>query len=375
MSWLTCTLPFTISESTVQRLHRPFIIGHIEEAWEHAISNPAYAGPRLSTWFRQKRSLGSRDRRIVSDAIYTLIRYQNLLQLAGFESVKERLAALVETDWVDSLSSENPASDLANACSVPTLIAADWIDQLGEQSQPLARSLMARAPIDLRAQSLSRQELAQQLRLLEIETSPIANSTNGLRVVGRANIQATSLFKQGQVEIQDASSQRFIDALGSLKGLTIWDMCCGAGGKALAMAAKGATVYATDPREHSVQELRRRAKRARIVIHTRPPSRAVDLVLVDAPCSGSGRLRREPTLRWLWLSTPPLIHVKLQRQLLAQASSHVAQGGRLVYATCSLIAAENDHSLPGWRCDKQVTYWPHQTDSDGFSWRCFRRTP
>ena len=155
---------------------------------------------------------------------------------------------------------------------------------------------------------------------------------------------------------------------------TVWDMCSGAGGKALAMAAKGATVYATDPRRHALQELRRRAKRARLIIHTSPPRSPVDLVLVDAPCSGSGRLRREPTLRWMWLSTPPLAHIDLQRQLLVQASSHVAKHGRLVYATCSLISAENDHSLPGWRSVEQATYWPHQTNSDGFSWRCFRRT-
>ena len=180
MSWLTCTLPFTISESTVERLHRPFITGHIEEGWEHALAEPAYAGPRLSTWFRQKRSLGSRDRRIVSDAIYTLIRYQNLLQLAGFETIRERIAALIETDWLGGLHSENPVTDLANACSVPTSVAEDWIKQLGEQSQLLARALMERAPIDLRAQTISRDQLAEQLRLAKIETIPIANTTQGL---------------------------------------------------------------------------------------------------------------------------------------------------------------------------------------------------
>ena len=116
-------------------------------------------------------------------------------------------------------------TDLANACSVPTSVAGDWIEQLGEQSQLLARALMERAPIDLRAQTISRDQLAEQLRLAKIETIPIANTTSGLRVIGRGNIQATSLFKQGKVEIQDASSQQFIDSLGPLDGVTVWDIC------------------------------------------------------------------------------------------------------------------------------------------------------
>ncbi len=122
------------------------------------------------------------------------------------------------------------------------------------------------------------------------------------------------------------------------------DLCAGAGGKALALAAKGARVRAWDERSEALAELERRAARAGADIEITPEPGTADVVLVDAPCSGTGRLRRNPALRW---GLEAGAFVDVQRQLLRAARGCVAPGGRLVYATCSLLRAENDHGLEG----------------------------
>ena len=200
---------------------------------------------------------------------------------------------------------------------------------------------------------------------------PIKGTSHGLTVTGRANLLATKAFKSGLFEVQDASSQRLCEHLPIEPGMRVLDLCAGAGGKSLALAAKGAQVVATDIREKALRELGKRAERADADIQLEQPSTA-QIVLVDAPCSGSGRLRRNPALRW---GLTDGTHIEIQRELLEAATKWVGAGGLLVYATCSLFQRENDHPTPsGWSTIEETTLWPHIDHCDGFYWRLMRRT-
>ena len=151
---------------------------------------------------------------------------------------------------------------------------------------------------------------------------------------------------------------------------TVMDLCAGAGGKSLALAARGARVRATDVRSKALDELKKRARRAGASIAIEQPSPA-DLVLVDAPCSGSGRLRRNPAIRW---GLTDQAHRRTQAELLVAATDFVGPGGILVYATCSLLSRENDHPTPaGFTITESRTLWPHTDNSDGFYWRVMTR--
>jgi 16S rRNA (cytosine967-C5)-methyltransferase len=137
------------------------------------------------------------------------------------------------------------------------------------------------------------------------------------------------------------------------------------------MAARGAEVIATDIRSKALDELEKRAERAGANIAIEQPSPA-PLVVVDAPCSGSGRLQRNPALRWGLVDS---IHLEVQSELLQAATEFVEPEGTLAYATCSLFRRENNPAVPaGWRIEAERTLWPHTDGTDGFFWRILRRT-
>ena len=136
------------------------------------------------------------------------------------------------------------------------------------------------------------------------------------------------------------------------------------------MAARGAAVVATDVRSNALSELTKRAARAGVAIAVEDPSPA-PLVVVDAPCSGSGRLRRNPALRWGLVDSA---HLAVQAELIEAASELVEADGVLAYATCSLLERENQPPLPpGWVTESEHTLWPHIDETDGFFWRLMKR--
>ncbi len=366
-------IPF-ITQSTQERVHRPFIQGFTMEALQCATETPSFAGPNLSKWFRAQRKLGSRDRKIVAELIYTLIRFERWFVKAGLLTeplhTNSQLHAVFE--WWQSPST-TPQFDLATHLSIP-----DWMSpHLSAIDDPtkFVTHYQARAPIDIRCnlQKTTRRKLSQQLRRNDIHTERIQNTAAGLRIKENANLTGQGLFKRGLFEIQDAASQYFIEHLRPLitPKTTVLDYCAGAGGKSLALAALGATVYAHEPRSSAINELQKRAQRAGVKIQIGLPKHPVDIVVVDAPCSGTGRLRREPTVRWKWQAQPPLDWVPIQQQILQQAQSFVKPTGQIAYATCSILPPENQHTIDGWHATRQTIYG-HQRDCDGFSWTIFQ---
>ncbi len=369
---------------------RPFIADHAVQALAAGRARPAAAAGALATWFRQTRRLGSRDRRRVSALVHHVIRHEAFLARASGTTDPDDarlvaiLADLLDGERYPTLSSVGPAADLAVALSVAEPRAAAWLDELGAPEAAAFATIQAtRAPLYLRvhAARASRADVAASLAADGVQTEPIG--AWGLTVQGRANVEATAAFRAGLVEMQDISSQRLVEALAEegpggrgLHGVTVLDLCAGAGGKSLALAACGARVTAWDTRRGALRQLRRRADRAGADIAVEAPHGLHDIVLVDAPCSGSGRLRREPTLRWWWRIEPDLLETltATQAQLREQAADFVAPGGRLVYATCSVDRAEAlAPTPPGFTELSRHRHWPQQGPGDGFSWQTWRR--
>lgn len=373
---LRAAMPSVPRGDLAQAARRPWIVDQVNAGIKEARRAPTYATPNLARWFRKNRSLGSRDRRVVGEIIHGVIRHEALLLRAGARSPDDLVrlwADMNDGDRFEHLPATTPAEDYATALNVPGPIATEWLDRLGpEQAAAFAQSLTRRPPIDVRVnvQRTSRAELQAALSDEGVETAFVDGIDTALRVVGRANLLTTAAFKSGLFEVQDGASQRFAAALPIEPGMKVIDLCAGAGGKSLAMAARGAAVVATDVRSNALSELTKRAARAGVAIAVEDPSPA-PLVVVDAPCSGSGRLRRNPALRWGLVDSA---HLAVQAELVEAASELVDADGVLAYATCSLLERENQPPLPpGWVTESEHTLWPHIDETDGFFWRLMKR--
>lgn len=369
-----------IDSAYIQLLYKPFIKNNIIEGIDVCMQNPAYATPNLSQWFRTKRSLGSKDRKVVAEVLYCFVRFHKWFIYHNINSIEDKIQYLLQMQTDKQMTDVSDLSLMEYIeiqLSLPKSIAQTWANQLQTfiQAEKFAQHMQQRAPIDVRCNPhlLDRDSLLKSLQKAEIPCSIIQSTPYGIRLKKNTNVHELPQFKQGLFEIQDSSSQIFCANLPIQKQHTVYDMCAGAGGKSLAIASMGATVYAYDTRSHALQELQKRAQKSKLQIQTSIPKRPVDLVVVDAPCSGSGRLRREPLIRLKWQEQSPLQWVDVQRKLLLDATQFVQPHGYIAYATCSLLPEENEHDIPGWQ--RETTYiWPHIHDSDGFSWSIYKRT-
>jgi len=255
-----------------------------------------------------------------------------------------------------------PVERLALSASLPRWIARRFLDELGEaEAWKLASVLNERAPLTVRANLLvgTRQALAARLAAEGTQATPTRFSPWGLTLDGHQNAFSLRAFREGGFEIQDEGSQLIALACGARPGMTVVDGCAGAGGKTLALAMemhnKG-TLWALDSDAERLEEARRRARRAHVdnlrtrAIAAGPEAAAAladlagkaDVVLVDAPCSGLGTLRRKPDARWRLGPDDPARFAGIQRELAARFGALVKPGGRLVYATCAIGPTEND---------------------------------
>jgi 16S rRNA (cytosine967-C5)-methyltransferase len=307
----------------------------------------------VTRYFKQRRYAGSGDRRAVRELVFRAIR-------RTAERPDSGRAAIVGLTEDDGSLSElfgqvrgpeplRPDDVAAPAGFVPAWIEPQLSALVTEREWP---ALLERAPVDLRANvaRIGRDELPAQIP--GAEATPI--SPWGIRLPSDSRIDDHPAYREGLAEVQDEGSQLIAFACDANNGETIIDLCAGAGGKALALAAAapGATILATDTNRSRLSKLSPRAERAGATIETRllnPPNELAeledwrgqaDLVLVDAPCSGSGTWRRNPEGRWR-LSPERLDRVvALQSHLLDIAAELVRPGGRLVYAVCSLLSRE-----------------------------------
>jgi len=343
----------------------------------------------LERALRRERGLWASERRAAADAVYGITRWQGQLDalLGGRPSLAARyaawlarfagvapveaarrlglpaaaLAALASAD-ARIAAVPDPVDRLALEASLPRWIAERFIRQLGlDEARALARAMNQRAPLTIRANLLAgdRDALREKLAAEGTDAEPTRFSPWGLVLDGHENAFSLSAFREGRFEMQDEGSQLIALACGARPGWTVVDACAGAGGKSLALAAemrnKG-SLHALDSDAERLDEARRRARRAGVhnlrarAIAAGPEAEAqlqdlagkADVVLVDAPCSGLGTLRRKPDARWRLTPDDPARFAALQRDLVRRFAALVRPGGRLVYATCSIGPTENE---------------------------------
>lgn len=322
-----------------------------ERDWLHA---PDAVGRGL----RGARELGSAERRFVADAVHELIRQRRRL---SFLARSDEPAALLRA-WLEGGGDErvealrDPKERLAIALSWPTWLFARLVERLGlDEARALGEAMNRRAALVVRANRLrcTREELAERLRAEGIESSPTSLASDGLVLHTHRNVYALDAFREGWMEAQDEGSQLLAELVAPPPRSSLIDACAGAGGKTLALGAALANkgrLLAFDVSPRKLEELRRRARRAGLTnVHAqgvargeRPSAQPAARVLVDAPCSGLGVVRRHPETKWR-LTPRDLDELpQTQRAILDLYAPLVAPGGRLVYATCSVLPDEND---------------------------------
>jgi len=335
----------------------------------------------LSRHFRDNRDLGHRDRGFIAETVYAVLRRLRWLRrLAGDDATPrmlllawfargegwpmrnfEGLASATERDWVASVKSASLGeASLAERADLPDWLVERLLRSFDEDGVlALAQGLNRAAPLDLRANVLKmdRDTLLARLREEHIGAEPGALSPQAVRLVGKPALQKHPLFLGGNFEVQDEGSQLLGLLVQPKRGELVVDFCAGAGGKTLqlgAMMRSTGRLYALDVSEKRLAKLKPRMARAGLsnvhpvlIAHENDAKvkRMVgkaDRVLVDAPCTGLGTLRRNPDLKWR--QSPAAVEEMVAKQgaILASAARLVRPGGRLVYATCSLLAEEND---------------------------------
>jgi 16S rRNA (cytosine967-C5)-methyltransferase len=353
---------------------------------------------RLADWLSRHRA-GSRDRRLYRELTYTLWRILPWVEDAAPDILLARVAnhahrlpataGFIDTFANPAITDPGPTSSLL----------PDWLNEQCPAAlvSPEINSLLSRAPLWIRQQGASPDELS--VAFPEAVTS--LHVTGAWRLPSDTPVMASPLYRQGLIEVQDAGSQALLLSVPELPTGRWLDACAGAGGKSLQLAqllhtAGRGEVIAHDVRPTALRELEQRRQRAGLsnITTTRKLTGTFDGVLVDAPCTGSGTWRRAPHLKWTIRPQDPAAAHERQLHVLSENARHVATGGLLLYATCSLCQTENEavaaaflaahshfrpaplrHPKTGASLSEgRLNLLPSQLDSDGYFLAAFRRS-
>ena len=363
-------------------MHPNALLDLTTELLRSVLKLDAPADGLVSMFFRKHRDLGARERHTLAETTYAVLRqrllYQHLAAGGKFNDKgppERRLAILAwqgneaflrgaltaqEQSWLaDVQKIDRAALPEKLRHNLPDWLANPLRESLGEGFWPLVEELARPAPLDLRVNALKakRDEVQAALAEAGIMAEPTPYSPWGLRIQGKPALSKLPLFTQGLVEVQDEGSQLLAALVDAKRGEMVVDFCAGAGGKTLALGAamrNTGRLYAFDVSGHRLESLKPRLARSGLsnvhpaqIAHERDDrikrlAGKIDRVLVDAPCSGLGTLRRNPDLKWR--HSPKALEELQAKQLaiLAGAARLLKPGGRLVYATCSLLAQENE---------------------------------
>ncbi len=426
--------------------------GHIIELLRETDRGSAPADRIAERFFRERKYCGSRDRRFISEKLFGIIRNRRYLEALLEEYIAEYPAA-VEMDspqvrYLPLLAAYQavftpdqpplpsmywktylPTTDLdrfldwirghsdlgflpADAIirlgvrySFQDWMTEEWHELLGTETEALLRTLNTPAPVTLRVNTLRTTRETCRARLQEegIETDVTTYSPDGLNAGKRFQSQSSPAFRDGWFEMQDEGSQLITMIAEPEPGQTVIDAAAGAGGKTLHIAAmmhNSGTIHAMDIDPRRLRALNVRAERAGVSI-IRPMAAggqdaniSADLVLVDAPCSGIGTIRRSPWIKWNVRQSTVDHYTHRQKEILDSNVSFVRPGGKLVYSTCSLLHSENEgivisfltnhpdfhpvrFRVPGPRTGTDAEGWttlyPHRFGTDGFFIAVLRR--
>jgi 16S rRNA (cytosine967-C5)-methyltransferase len=414
----------------------PALFAHAEAVLGQLLRFEHPADAVVSRYFREHRQLGHADRAFVAETVFAVLRRGRSLEARCAPQLSDRrrlLAALAvvrgwsqrelapvlkasEEEWL-AVAKALPEADLAPAvrCDLPDWLYERLAAQYGaEETLALAQALNQPAPLDLRVNTLktSREALLEALAADGVAAVPGALSPLAVRLRDKPALARHPLFLAGAFEVQDEGSQLLGYLLEPKRGEMVVDFCAGAGGKTLLLGAlmrNTGRLYAFDVSDKRLAKLKPRLARSGLsnvhparIEHERDTkikrlSGKADRVLVDAPCSGLGTLRRNPDLKWRQDESSIAELTAKQSAILAAAATLVRPGGRLVYATCSLLRAENEAIVeaflavhPGFRLvpaadvlarqgieveGEMLRLLPHRHTTDGFFAAILERQP
>ncbi|MEK9866436.1 MAG: RsmB/NOP family class I SAM-dependent RNA methyltransferase [Betaproteobacteria bacterium] len=353
------------------------------EATESLLKFSHPADKSLSYFFRTHRELGSKERPLVADLAYSVIRNKTYLEKTSNSQDPESLC-LIALNKIFGISWKHLRSKLGNQhnseidnisavsasplspserFSLPEWIWEKLVSQYGEErTSELARSMLSKASFDLRVNELKRprSEILSVLAAEGLEVSPTPISKTGIRLSSNVGLQKHPLFLDGSIEVQDEGSQILVDLVGAKRGQMVVDFCAGAGGKTLALGSdmrSTGRLYAFDISAKRLERFKPRLKRSGLSnVHPQLIGSAkdprlqrlhgkIDRVLIDAPCTGLGTLRRNPDIKWRQKKEDLAALCDTQLSILGEASKLAKTGGRIVYATCSLLREENEQII------------------------------
>lgn len=363
---------------------------------------------QLKDWFRAHRFAGSKDRHAITEQVYGVVRHRaRLAHRLGSEDPRALVIAsvLAAGDAPETLFTggygPSPLTEAERAAIARTPPPEpDWISgeyppwlegeltrAFGVRLKAEMTAFQARAPVDLRVNTLkaNRADVIAQLRADNFACEIPAGLDDAIRCLPGVNLTAHPLFLSGAFEIQDWAAQRAVVLSEARPGMRVLDLAAGAGGKSLALAAamqNRGSILAFDDKPERLAPLAERASRAGASLITIAQSRGgalwgngrFDLVFLDVPCSGSGTWRRQPELKWR-LTPQRLAELEgIQDWLFADGARHTAPGGKLVYATCSILPRENQDRVEAFlaahpmfrRAVPDFHASPASTASDGF---------
>ena len=418
----------------MKRFSRPLLEACVQ-AFKEVLPLERPADAALSAFFRANTKIGQRDRATIADSVFAALRHRRRLASLVAAPSPRRLVLAVwrvflganlrevesylrgdEAEWIAAVKeTAGQTQPFEVECELP-----DWvIERLRGRFDDgailaLARGLLRSAPLDLRVNPMktSREAVIERLRADGLRALATPYSRHGVRLDGRPAINRHPLFLDGSVEIQDEGSQIVCELVSPRRGEMVVDFCAGAGGKTLALGAlmrSTGRLYAFDISPKRLAGLKPRLVRSGLSnvhpqrIEGTNDSRLkrlagkIDRVLVDAPCSGLGTLRRNPDMKWRQTPKDLAELAQKQRTILASAARLVKPGGRLVYATCSILDEENGlvaeeflsrnteftlSPVGGILAKERIALdmgdylelWPHRHGTDGFFAAVFERT-
>ena len=411
-------------------MHPNALVELATELLHHVLQFQHPADGIVSDFFRAHRTLGQRERHTLAETTYTVLRQRLLfahLAQSGKGEIERRLAllawqgnegflraAMTETEqqWLAQVN-------LVDRAALPEKLRhnlPEWLSttlqaSMGDDFWPLVNAMNTSAPLDLRVNGFKakRDDVIAAFKAEGVEAFATPYSPLGLRIHGKPALHKLDVFMRGDVEVQDEGSQLLALMVGAKRGEMVMDFCAGAGGKTLALGAEmrnTGRLYAFDTSGHRLASLKPRLARSGLsnvfpaqIAHERDErikrlAGKLDRVLVDAPCTGLGTLRRNPDLKWRQTPQAVLELGVKQAAILASAARLVKPGGRLVYATCSLLEAENEVIAQAFTAANEAQFkvmpaldalnrahvgaaetlvrgdylrlWPHQHATDGF---------
>jgi 16S rRNA (cytosine967-C5)-methyltransferase len=391
------------------KLHRHLVL-EVIAILQSIFADGVYSDKAIEAALKSHPKWGARDRHFVAETVYESVRWwrrvwhcMDVKANTTKDSLFEFIAALwvIEDkeipDWeelqdldVEAIKSrwQNLDRTSADYHALPTWLHELGKSELGEKWNATIEGLNRKADVVLRVNMLKTipKALIAELQKEMIEAETIEGYPEALRLVKRANVFRTNAFKDGLFEVQDAASQKVVQMLEPAHGERVIDACAGAGGKSLHLATRmknKGKVIALDIHDWKLEELKKRARRNGIdIIETRVIDsskiikrleESADAVLLDVPCTGLGALRRNPDSKWK--QTPQGIQelLETQQKILQDYSKMTKPGGRMVYATCSILPSENEkqvqkflESAKDWKLLQEHREWPHINGFDGF---------